>query len=401
MRPSSWPAIGGLFLCVATAACGACAACGESDSPAAADASLRRPDAAVPSWLAEARVAVVGVGVENEDCRTAVCPHNENTDLVRFGGAIYVVHRTAMSQVLGPNSSLRISRSTDEGATWTLLAVLPAIDGRDLRDPHFYVPPGQPDTLMIKALTRLPVVSLRDTNVNTIAVATASTDGGATWSPLTRIGPPTWSFWRIRERDGVLYTAAYEDGDLRVKLFASTDGTTWTPGAMIYDAPKDTPLETELVIMPSGRMLALVRMDGTDDELLGTEGRLRTKVCWAMPPYDSFDCPQTLDGERLDGPAALLHGDRLFVVARRHLGNQKRCTLFEIGGDLEGGPLTIEQHGDLPSAGDTAYAGVVDLDADHALVTWYSSSTAHDEPWVRAIFQASDIWQGTLDFSKL
>jgi hypothetical protein len=28
-------------------------------------------------------------------------------------------------------------------------------------------------------------------------------------------------------------------------------------------------------------MLALVRMDGTDAELLGDQGRLRTKICWS------------------------------------------------------------------------------------------------------------------------
>ena len=56
----------------------------------------------------------------------------------------------------------------------------------------------------------------------------------------------------------------------------------WTAGPAIYGVSADTPLETELIFTPSGkRMLALVRIDGTDDELLGNTGRLRTKVCWA------------------------------------------------------------------------------------------------------------------------
>jgi hypothetical protein len=50
--------------------------------------------------------------------------------------------------------------------------------------------------------------------------------------------------------------------------------------------------------------LELVRMDGTDDDLLGYQGRLRTKVCWATPPYDAFDCPQEPNGVRLDGAKA-------------------------------------------------------------------------------------------------
>ncbi len=355
--------------------------------------------------VTDARIIVVGDGVIVDDCRTQVCRHNENTDLITFEGAIYLVHRTAQSQVLNHNCSLRISRSTDGGKTFALtgiipgptLATYPALGDRDLRDPHFYVVNGK---LAIKALVRLEIGSTRDSFVDTIAVVSTSPDGGATWSPLTPIGPPTWSFWRIKDHAGVHYSAAYEDGDKRVTLFASTDGTSWTPGAVIYDVAADTPLETELVFLPSGRLLALVRLDGTDEELLGNQGRLRTAVCWAVPPYDAFTCPQVLDGQRLDGPVAFWHGDRLFVVARKHFlerANRKRTALFELGGTLEGGPLTITERAELPSAGDTAYAGVTDLDADRVLVTWYSSVLVQDEPWARAIFEDADIWQATLN----
>jgi hypothetical protein len=144
-------------------------------------------------------------------------------------------------------------------------------------------------------------------------------------------------------------------------------------------------------------------MDGTDDELLGASGRLRTKVCWATPPYARFDCPQELTGQRLDGPVAFFHGDRLFVVARKHLptDDAKRTALFELGGTLEGGPLTIRELGELPSAGDTAYAGVAEIDADRSLVTWYSSDLAADAPWVLAVLLPSDIWQATIDWTKV
>ena len=45
---------------------------------------------------------------------------------------------------------------------------------------------------------------------------------------------------------------------------------------------------------------------------------------------------------RLDGPVAFHWGSRLFVVARKHLpgpGIRKRTALYEITGDLEGGPI--------------------------------------------------------------
>jgi hypothetical protein len=354
------------------------------------------------NWLNDAHIVVDGYNAEATDCRSMICPHNENTDLTVYNGATYLVHRTAMSQILGPNSSLRISRSDDHGKTWTLLAVLPAVNGRDLRDPCFYVINGQ---LAIKALTRLPVSSTRDSGVHTIAVGTVSTDGGQNWSALAPIGAETWSYWRIRDdANGVHYNAAYEDGDQSVALFSSVDGTSWTHGAQIYGMAADTPLETELMFMPSGKLLALVRMDGSNDELLGNVGRLRTKVCWASPPFATWDCSRELDGVRLDGPVAFFHGSRLFVVARKHFiepEGRKRTALYEITGNLDGGDVAIVEHGELPSAGDTSYAGVAPIDKDRVLVTWYSSNIPTDDPWGRAILAASDIWQATLDLSKL
>jgi len=173
-----------------------------------------------PPWLSDAKFLVSGTdNANNDDCRAGLCRHNENTDLTLYKGAIYLVHRTAQSQVLGPNSSLHIYRSTDSGRSFTQTAVIPAPVDRDLRDPHFYTVGGE---LHIKALTRLAVNSTRDSNVDTVAVGTHSSDGAA-WTPLANIGPNTWSFWRIKQQAGVYYTAAYEDGDKSVYLFSSAD----------------------------------------------------------------------------------------------------------------------------------------------------------------------------------
>ncbi len=376
-------------------------ACGSSDGP----------DDGSPPWLQDERVIVDGVGVTNTTCTGGmVCAHNENTDLIDYDGGIILVHRTANSQILNHNCSMRFYRSDDGGATYDFMSSIdgpttttyPSLGDRDFRDPSLFVLPD--GRLAFKALVRTETNSSRDSNVDTITVEAISDDGGHNWSTLVPIAPPTWSFWRVEEHDGVYYSAAYEDGDLSVKLFSSDDGENWNPGAEIYGIAEDTPLETELVFMPSGRMLALVRVDGNDNELLGSAGRLRTIACWATAPYDSFDCSQTLDGVRFDGPVAFFHDDRLFVIARKHFletANRKRTTLYELTGTLEGGPLDVVDHGDLPSAGDTAYAGAADIDADHVAVTWYSSDLIDDEPWARAIFQPADIRAATIDFTKI
>jgi hypothetical protein len=370
------------------------AGCGSSSSSANLPASYK-----LPPWLSDTRILVPGNGVTNDQCRQAICQHNENTDLIRYNGNIYLVHRTAMSQILGPNSSLHIYRYA--GGSFKQVAVLPAPVDRDLRDPEFYIAGGQ---LYIKALTRLPVTSTRDSNVDTIAIGYHLTDDtGASWEPLGALGPETWSFWRPQSHDGVLYSAAYQDGDLSVVLFSSTDGLTWTRGPLVYGVSADTPVETELVFFPSGTLVALVRMDGTNDELLGSQGRLRTKVCRAQPPYTAFDCSEEIDGERFDGPLALWWNDRLFVIARKHLPGddmRKRTALYELTG-AEAGPTVVREWGELPSAGDTSYAGAVALDGKRTLVSWYSGDLVLDQPWIIGILDASDIWQGTIDFSHL
>ena len=356
--------------------------------------------AATPRWLLDARIVVPG-NPANQDCRTAVCRHNENTDLTRWKGTIYLVHRTAGSQVLGPNSSLRVYRSKNSGRSFQLQAIIPAPTGRDIRDPCFYTVGKQ---LYIKAITRLPGFALRDAGAGSVSVAMHSIDG-RTWSPPRAIGPLGWGFWRVVEQRGVYYSAAYQDGDLRVVLYRSTNGRTWNRGPLIYGVSADTPLEDELAFSPSGtRMLALIRMDGNDFDLLGYQGRLRTKVCWSKLPYRRFSCPQTLTGVRLDGAVAFYWDGRLFVIARKHLpgaGIRKRTALYEITGNLETGPIGIIERGELPSAGDTSYAGVVPLGGSRFLITWYSSPLAGDPSWITGFAGQTDIWQATLDLSLL
>ena len=283
-----------------------------------------------------------GNGATNHDCRTGICKHNENTDIITWRGEVWMVHRTAESQMLGPNSALHIYRL--QGTSFVETARIPAPSDRDFRDPHLYV---VGDTLRVKALARLSVVSVRDSDVDTVALGSGSADG----------------------------------------------------------VSAETPLETELVPMPSGRLMALVRTDGNDDEILGDLGpaHLRTVVCWAQPPYASFDCPQTLEGVRLDGPLVFFWRDRLLSIARKHLGadGRKRTAVYEFGGTLDGGPLTIREWGELPSAGDTSYAGAAALPDGRLIATWYAGDLGADDTWFLGMYAATDIWQAIIDPGKL
>ena len=65
----------------------------------------------LPPWVIDPVIQVSGEDNQvNRDCRTGICRHNENTDMTLWKGSIWLVHRTAFTQILGPNSALHTLR---------------------------------------------------------------------------------------------------------------------------------------------------------------------------------------------------------------------------------------------------------------------------------------------------
>ena len=92
------------------------------------------------------------------------------------------------------------------------------------------------------------------------------------------------------------------------------------------------------------------------------------------------------------------------MIARKHFiepEDRKRTSLYELVDNA--GTWSVVDHGDFPSAGDTSYAGVVPIAGtdQEFLVSYYSSDTAEDGPWARAILEASNIWLATIDLSQI
>jgi hypothetical protein len=80
---------------------------------------------------------------------------------------------------------------------------------------------------------------------------------------------------------------------------------------------------------------------------------------------------------------------------------RKRTALYEITGTLDGGPLAIAEWGELPSAGDTSYAGVARIGRDAILATWYSSPPEDDPSWLIGFLGRTHVWQATIRLSRL
>jgi len=320
--------------------------------------------------------------------------HNENTDLMVWKGSTWLVFRGGeTSQVGSPVARLKVWQSHDQGDTFQPTAEIFMPD-RDIRDPKFLI---QGDKLAIYAISRVPGGHVRDEGGLAWTVRSESSDG-IHWSAPAKIHDETWGFWRYAQHKGLWYATGYNDGDIKVGFFSSSDGLKWQQVSLIYDSVKDVPSEAELQFF-GDTAVSLVRLD--NGKSLLAEGH--TAICVAQPPYATWDCGRMLD-KRLDGPNWFAWKGRQFVVARKHLPDQrKRTAIYELKGKLQDPQAQIElvELAELQSAGDTAYVGVTPLSGDQFLVSWYSSDVVTDDIWGLAMFEPSEIWLGWVDFGKL
>ncbi|MFO0748773.1 MAG: sialidase family protein, partial [Myxococcota bacterium] len=343
--------------------------------------------------------------------------HNENTEMLALGDRILLVFRGGETGQVGSAAAhLNVYASDDGGKTFEKQAEVDAgnlPDGRDIRDPKLVSWGGK---VYLYAISRLPGGHYRDLFGKAETVRSESSDGGRTWTPPVNTLPENqfWGFWRITERswdDGgtarhTLYATAYNDGDTQVGLFASDDGISWTQRATIYDSYDDVPSETELHFFGADQAtaVAIVRLD--NQEIL-QDGQ--SAICTAAAPFDSWECGRRIE-QRIDGPTWLLHDvgqrgvARSFVFARKHLPcTRKRTAMYELRGDLSdpSAPIEVCELFDFESSGDTAYTAVAPLGGDRFLVSWYSSTTERDVPWLEGQFTPSDIWLADVDLAAV
>jgi hypothetical protein len=341
--------------------------------------------------------------------------HNSNTDLIRWRGAWLLVHATSPYHMGTPQSRLVVRRCTDEtpgpGSRWEPIAEL-GVPGLDIRDPIFAPIGGR---LLLYALTNAGFYAIPSGTV------LATSDDGAGWSAFEPVGPPGWLFWRMRahptERapggEPVWYASAYWKDHGESILLRSPDGRAFERVATIHRG--DANDETEIAFLPRAdgslaeRLVATCRLEVTPDNLVGHEDAA-TLLAFSDPPYTEWRRERTVRTQvtRLDGPVAFADGGHLFFVARAqpgarrwpvHLGSafaRKRTALWWLDPGREApdgggaGEPRLVRLSDLPSAGDTSYAGVVLQDG--ALFTdYYTSRVDRDYAWLLGMVLPTEI----------
>ncbi len=319
--------------------------------------------------------------------------HNSNTDMIYWKDAFWLIHASAPWHFASETTRLVLWKSAD-ARTWEKVAEFQN-PGEDIRDPKFAVIDGI-----------LFMYSLKNKNFPEaepyFTLVTSSLDGIA-WEPTVSVNQDGWLFWRPKSPDGgkTWYVAAYWHEHGKSILLKSADGLTWEKVSDIYTG--DFNDETDIEFLADGRLLATARL-----EVAGYyfgDNRGNTLIAVSPPPYTEWtENHSTVT--RLDGPYLFTYNNRVYAVGRFQPGC--KSTPFETGSILakkRTSLFLVEEDrlvwlSDLPSDGDTSYAGVV-VRGDEAYVSYYTSNIKHDYPWIIGMLSESDIMMAKIDLKKL
>ncbi|WP_374689308.1 sialidase family protein [Promineifilum sp.] len=319
--------------------------------------------------------------------------HNSNTHLIYWQDAFYLVHARSRFHMGNTGSRLVVRRSAD-GRAWEEVAVL-GVEGNDIRDPKFA---AIGDRLFLYAL---PNTGFEPEPYGTVVSTSAD---GLNWTPFEQVGPDGWLFWEPKSRDGATwYVTAYWHEHGKSALFRSTDGLNWEHVSDIHEGDRND--ETAGEFLPDGRLLATARLEGDDRAWHQGSHHAATLLAVAEPPYTEWATTRSLTA-RLDGPALFAYNGRVYAVGRfdpegrdkwfgmSSLLGRKRTALYEVR------PDALIHLSDLPSAGDTSYAGAA-LKDGYLYTTYYTSDTRRDFAWALGLIMPSDILMARIPLENL
>jgi hypothetical protein len=278
-------------------------------------------------------------------------PHNAFTDLVRFRGRWFCVFREGQAHV-SPDGALRVISSPD-GQQWESAARIASPTG-DLRDAKICVTPdGQ---LMLSGAE-----AFHDRSRHSHQSLVWFSRDGRSWTERHEIGEPDYWLWRTTWHRGRAYAIGYgcRDDNQQIRLYHSDDGRRFS--ILLADMNSDRyPNETSMVFTKDDTCYCLVRRDGA-----GANGLLATSV----PPYTAWTWSDL--GHRIGGPHMIQLSDGRLVAVVRLYEPVVRTSVCRV----EPAAGTLTEILQLPSAGDTSYAGLVWHD-DRLWISYYSSHEA-------------------------
>lgn len=365
--------------------------------------------------IAESRRIVPSDGLPPE---AGAQTSNNNLDVIRFEGRVYLAFRTGPFHFASPEVRIHVVSSDDELA-WRHERTFAR--ATDLREPRFLEVGGQ----LFLYLAELGADRLDFTPMRTLVSERAADGTFADLVPLA--GFENAIVWRTRTERGVPYAIAYFGGEMiydfipdpmiRVELFTTDDGLSFRhvdparPTLYVGGAS-----ETDFSIGDDGTVFGVMRQEAGDATGMGS------RVCHTdTTALGAWTCH--VDRRKFDSPLAFFHDGEHYLVARRNvtadgfydvetegdvvvrtIRNQglygetpKRCALWRWipGEDRVAFVL------DLPSSGDTCFPARIDGASPSEVVLYdYSSDPATpDLTWREGQLGPTSIYRHVLRFT--
>ena len=306
--------------------------------------------------------------------------HHSNTDLIRYRGRYLLAHATSPWHFASDKCRLVI-RASEDARHWRAISEI-GVPGEDVRDPKLAAIGG-----------KLFLYFLRNTNkfyAEPTGTSYCMSDDGVTWTEPRDLSIKGWLLWRPKTFDGTtFYAPAYWWEHGKSMLFKSTDGVDWSEVGPIYSGEKND--ETAISFKPDGTMGMTARLE-IGPNRWGYHPDAHTLIGVASPPYTDWKLGRSHE-TRLDGPYLFQVGERTYACGRRHVGRSaymgsvwgaKRTSLYLVQHDR------LVFLSDLPSCGDTSYAGVV-VEKDDVLISYYTSPPERDYIWLLGMLSNSSI----------
>ncbi len=307
----------------------------------------------VAGGLASAQVKGEGFKILKAERIWDQSPHNAFTDLIRHKSQWYCAFREGEKHV-SDDGKLRIIRSAD-GETWQSVALM-EWEGGDIRDAKLSI--TSTGMLMLNGAVRF----LQPVNGNNHQSLTWLSADGEKWEgPFAcPTGLGTWR-WSATWHKGMGYSFGYSGKDKEGCLYGTRDGENWEViRDNVFPYVDTYPNESSLVFDKNDQAYCLLRRDkGSGSALLGISN----------PPYKEWKWKDL--GVRVGGPKIMQVSDGRFFAAVRLYDEKARTSLCLV--DPVEGSLT--ECLELPSGGDTSYAGMVEYEGN----LWISYYSSHEE----------------------
>ena len=324
--------------------------------------------------VSDTRRVVPSAGLAPElEVKTA----NNNLDVVRHDGRVYLAWRSAPNHFASTETVINVASSSDE-QSWRYETRYRL--GRDLREPRLLSLGGR----LLLYVARLGTNSWSFTPEG-VSVGERRADG--TWTQLDPVGPAGAIAWRVKPFQGEALMVAYRGGehmyslsggDMTVELWRSSDGRHFRPfsahGAVVSRGGGS---ETDFALGTDGSLFAVTRNEEGDAFGWGS------KLCRAnATSLDQWNC--TADPRKYDSPLVFEHDGEVYVLGRRnvttdgaydlgrsrgvlrtirnelaYITSAKRCALWR----WVPGEHRLAFVLDLPSRGDTCFPSLLTDDA--------------------------------------